>query len=150
MSNFKKYLKESLKVVIKIRVRNVTMEESNKHALVHFPGKLTWSLLIPINKPVVETKNYFSVARVQTVPGVSKLQVPVKYDYSDTFERREFDGETVGKDESHNLVTCLCKLQSHNVFDFLLYFHVFYTYGKAMDHPHKKHSKSRIHKERTI
>ena len=43
--------------------------------------------------------------------------------------------ETVGKGKFNNVVTILCKLQSHNIFDSLLYFHLFYTVGKATDNP---------------
>ena len=45
-------------------------------------------------------------------------------------------GKTVGKGEFHNIVTRFCKLQSHNFFDSLLYFDLFYTYGTATDQPH--------------
>ena len=73
--------------------------------------------------------------RSPKVPDDSKVRVPVKHDFGGTFYRYQFNGKTVGKSELHNLVTRLCKLNSHNFFDFLLYFHLFYTDGKYMDHP---------------
>ena len=42
----------------------------------------------------------------------------------------------VVKGEFHNLFTRLWKLHSRNVFDFILYFCLFYTYSKATDQPH--------------
>ena len=39
------------------------------------------------------------------------------------------------KGEFNNFVTHFCKLHSHNFFHFLLYFHLFYTDGKATDQP---------------
>ena len=41
----------------------------------------------------------------------------------------------VVKGEFHNLFTRLWKLHSHNVFDFILYFRLFYTYSKDTDQP---------------
>ena len=46
--------------------------------------------------------------------------MPGKYDFSDTFERDKFDGKFVGKGELHYIYNRLCKLQSHNVFNFFL------------------------------
>ena len=82
---------------------------------------------------MVDTKNEFAVARTPTLTDDSKLQVTVKHDFSETFERDKLDGKTVGKGEFHNLVTSLCKIQYHNLFGFIIYFHLFYTYGKATD-----------------
>ena len=48
---------------------------------------------------------------------------------------RHLRGKFVGKGEWHNLVNTFCKLQSQNVFYFILYYHLFYTYGKAVDKP---------------
>ena len=44
-------------------------------------------------------------------------------------------GKFVGKCEWHNLVNRLCKLQPNNIFYFIFYFNLFYTYGKAKYHP---------------
>ena len=62
--------------------------------------------------------------------------MPVKNDLSETFERNKFDGKTVKKGKFNNIVTRLCKLQSHNLFDFIFYFCLFCTYNKATDQPH--------------
>ena len=91
--------------------------------------------LRPIPTPVVEPHNEFAAARAPIFPYDSEAQVPAKHDFSDTFEREKFDGETVGKSTFNNLVTPLCRLQSHHFFDFLLYFHLFYIDGKTMDQP---------------
>ena len=50
--------------------------------------------------------------------------------------------EIVAKGEFNNLVTHLCKLLSHNFFDFILNFHLLYTYGKATDQPCVNDSKN--------
>ena len=59
--------------------------------------------------------------------------MPLKHDFSEIFEREDFYGKTVGKGEFHNIITRLCKLQSHIFLDFLLYFYLFYTDGNATD-----------------
>ena len=82
-----------LKVAIQNRVRNVTMYESNKKALAHYTETLTCRSLRLIKTPVVEPQNEFTGARAPTVPYGSDVQVPVKYDFSEKFEREQFDGE---------------------------------------------------------
>ena len=72
---------------------------------------------------------------VPTVPYDIQVQVPVNHDFSDTFESDKSDGETVGKVEFNDFVTHLCKLQSHNLLAFFLYFHLFYTNYKSMYQP---------------
>ena len=63
------------------------------------------------------------------------MQVPVKHEFSDTFDRERLNGKTLRKVEFNNFVTLVCKIQSHNFFEFLLYFHLFYTYDKAKYQP---------------
>ena len=94
-----------------------------------------WRSLRRIETPVVEPYNKLVVSRATTFPYSSEVLVPVKHDFSETFEREKLDGKTVGKGELHNIVTCLCKLQFHSVFDFILYFYLFYTDDKATDQP---------------
>ena len=69
------------------------------------------------------------------MPYESEVRLSVNHDLSETFERERFNGKIVRKGEFNNLVTCLFKLQSHKFFDFLLYFHLFYTYGNATYQP---------------
>ena len=94
-------------MAMQYRVRNVTMAEANKTPLAHFMETATWRLLRPIDTPVVEPQNEFTGARAPTVPDDSDVQVPVKHDFSEAFERNKFDGKFVGKGESHNIVTRL-------------------------------------------
>ena len=56
-STIKKSPKERLKVAIQNRVRNVTMDGSNKTALLHFLEMATWISLRPINTPMVDPQN---------------------------------------------------------------------------------------------
>ena len=44
--------------------------------------------------------------------------MPVKYDFNETFEREKFDGDFFGKGDLHYTINRLCKIKSHNVFDF--------------------------------
>ena len=74
---------------------------------------------------MVDPQNEFTATRAPTVPYDSELQVPVKHEVGETIDRDKFYWKTVGKGKFHNLVTRLCKLQSQNLFDFLLYFHLF-------------------------
>ena len=71
---------------------------------------------------MVKTNNELSGSREPTVLYDSDVQVTVKYDFGETFEREKFDGNSVGNVEWHNLVNPLCKLQCHNVFFSLLSF----------------------------
>ena len=61
------------------------------------------------------------------------LQVPGKHEFSEKFERERFCGGFVGKGELHNIVNCLCKLQSQNVYFFLFYFCLYFSGGKVTD-----------------
>ena len=70
-----------------------------------------------------------------TVSYDSGFCVSVKHDFSETFDREKPDGKTVGKGEFNYFVTRLCKLQSCKFLDLLIYFQLFYTYGKAKDQP---------------
>ena len=63
------------------------------------------------------------------------MQLPAKHDFSENFERDKFDGKTVDKGEYNDFVTRLFKIQSHNLFEFCLHFHLIYTYGKTMSQP---------------
>ena len=47
----------------------------------------TWGLIIPINIDMVEPQNEFAEDRVPTVPYYSEVQVPLKHDFNDTYER---------------------------------------------------------------
>ena len=42
---------------------------------------------------MVDPKNYFTGARAPTLPADRELQVPLKHDFSETFEREKFDGD---------------------------------------------------------
>ena len=83
------------------RVRNVTMVEANKTTLAHFTEMAMRSLLIPINTALLEPKKNLSGNRAPTIPDDSKVQVPVKHDLREVFERDKFDGKFVGKGELH-------------------------------------------------
>ena len=85
---------------------------------------------------MVEPNNEFPGSRSPTVPDDSDIQVPVKHELSDIFESDKFDGGFFGNGEWHNLVNCFCKLHYHRVLYFLIYYHLFYTYGKAKDQTH--------------
>ena len=87
----------------------------------------------PIDTPVVEPHNELAAARETTVSKYSEVQVPLNHDFNETFYRERFDGKTFVKGDFNNFVTNLCKLQSHYFFDFPLYFHLFYTDGRATD-----------------
>ena len=89
------------------RVRNVTMAEANKTPLAHFMETATWRLLRPIDTPAVEPQNEFTGDRAPSVPYYSDVQVPVKHDFSNTFERDKFDGRFLGKFELHHIVNFL-------------------------------------------
>ena len=82
---------------------------------------------------MVETHIGFVGARAPTVTDVSDVQVLAEHELSEKLERDNFYGKFVGKGDLHNLVNSLCKLQSHYVFKFLLYYHLFYAYEKATD-----------------
>ena len=60
----------------------------------------------------------------------------MKHEFSATFEREKFNGKFVGKGDLHNIVNCLCNLQSHNVFQFIIYYRLFNVDGKDTDQPH--------------
>ena len=68
------------------------MAESEKNFLVHIPETGTCRLLRPINTAVVEPQKKFAGAWAPTVPYDSDVEVPVKHDFSETFEREKFDG----------------------------------------------------------
>ena len=116
------------------------MEKSNKKALEYFPEMATQCALITIKPPVVDSHNQFAPNRSQTVPDVSEVQIPKKHDFSETFERDKVDGKTVGKGEFNIFVTRLCKLQSEIFFEFIIYFNLFYTDGKAANQSHMEGS----------
>ena len=63
-----------------------------KTSLANFPEKGTWHLLRPIPTAVVESYNEFTGDRTPTVPDNSYVQISVKHDFSETFEREKFDG----------------------------------------------------------
>ena len=73
--------------------------------------------------------------KAPTVLDESDVQVPVKHDFSDIFERDKFDGEFVVKCEWRNIFNFLLKLQSHNAFYFILYHCLFYADVEATDKP---------------
>ena len=100
-STNKKFLKEILKVAIQNRLSNVKIAESNKTALVHFPETATWRWVVMINTDVVDPQNEFSGYMSLTVPYGSDVQVPVKHEFSETFERDKFDEKFIGKGELH-------------------------------------------------
>ena len=84
---------------------------------------------------MVEPQNEFTVASSPTVPDNIEMKVIVNHDFSETIEREPLNVGGFGNGELHNLVSSFCKLQSHNVFDYLPYFHLFYTYCKATYQP---------------
>ena len=83
------------------------MAEAKKTELAHFPEMAMWSFLRPIDKPAVQTQNTFSRYKAPTDSYDIDVQVPVKHDFSETFQRDRFDGRFVGKGEWHNLVNFL-------------------------------------------
>ena len=92
------------------------MVKANMTALANFTDMEMWRLLIPTNTDLLEPHKNLSGARSPTVPNDSEVQVPVKHDFREVFEREQFDGKFVGKGEFIIFVNRLCKLQSHNVF----------------------------------
>ena len=56
---------------------------------------------------MVEPQNEFTVARAPIVPDESEVQLPVKHEFSEIFEKEQFYGGKVVKGEFHNLVTFL-------------------------------------------
>ena len=68
------------------------MAKGNKNDFAHFPETAMWRSLMPINTPVVDPHNGFAGARESTVPDESYIQVTVKHDFSETFEREKFNG----------------------------------------------------------
>ena len=91
--NVSKSLKDLLNMAMQNRVSDDIMTKSNNKALAHFPEMLAWPFLIPINKPVVDRQNEFSVARTPKIPDYSEVQFVVKNDFSETFQRKKFYGE---------------------------------------------------------
>ena len=79
------------------RASNVTMAKYNKNALETFPETATWRSLRPIDTTAVEPQNGFSVARVTTVPDNSEMQITVKHDFSETFDRENIVGKQLAK-----------------------------------------------------
>ena len=106
-STIMKYLKKGLKVDMQNRVRDITMARSNKTDLVHFTETTMWCFLRPIDISVIEPQNEFTGDRAPSVPYYSDVQVPVKHDFSNTFERDKFDGRFLGKFELHHIVNFL-------------------------------------------
>ena len=101
---------------------NATMEETNKTALAHFPEMAMWRLLILINTAVVDTQNEFTGYMAQKFLDDSYIQVPVKYDFSETFEREKFDGKVFVKGQLHYMKS---PQRNTNQWDFNLYMPVF-------------------------
>ena len=77
------------------------MAESNKTTLAHFPGTATCHLLRQINTVVLDPHDKLTGDRGPTVPDDSVVQVPVKHDFSEIFERGNFDGKCIGNGELH-------------------------------------------------
>ena len=92
------------------------MAEANKNALAYSTETSMWRLLRQTNIAVVEPQNELAGARAPTVPDESDVQVLMKHEFSETFERDKFDGKFVHKGELHNIVNHLCNSQSHIVF----------------------------------
>ena len=115
-ATIKKSLKERIKVDMQNRLTNVTIAKFNKTSLAHLTETETWRLLRRINTAVLGPKNEFTGDRAPEIPYDNYAQVPVKYDLSETCEREKFNGICFDKGELHNLINCLCKLQSHNLF----------------------------------
>ena len=84
-----------MKVAIQNRVRNVTMYEANRKDLSHYTETLTCRSLRLIKTPVVEPQNEFAAARAPKVTDDSEVQVPVKHEFSEKFEREKLNGEKV-------------------------------------------------------
>ena len=103
----KKYIRKLLKVSMQNRVRNVTMAKAKKKDLVNFPETATLRSLRLIKTPVVDPQNEFAVARAPKFLDDSEVQVPVKHNFDETFERDKFNRETVGRGKFHNLFTRL-------------------------------------------
>ena len=56
---------------------------------------------------MVEHQNEFTVARAPIVPDESEVQLPVNHEFSDIFEREQFDGREFVIGEFNNRVICL-------------------------------------------
>ena len=94
-------LSKRLKVDMQNRLRNITMAEANYTNLAHFMVMATWRLLRPIDTSAVYPQNEFTGAREPTFPDDSGVQVPVKHDFSEIFEREKFDGKFVDEGVLH-------------------------------------------------
>ena len=76
---------------------NVTMSESKKNDLAHFPERAMWPFLRSIDTAVVDPQNKFAGARSQKFLDDSYIKVPVKHEFSETLEREKFDGKVFVK-----------------------------------------------------
>ena len=70
------------------------MDKDKKTTLAHILETSMCCFLRTINTAMVDTQNEFTGDRAQKVPYDSDAQVPVKHEFSDTF-----DGKFVGKSE---------------------------------------------------
>ena len=68
-----------------------------------FLETVTCSLLRLINTAVVELQNELTGSRSPTVPDDSFIHVPMKHDFSEAFERENFDDNIFGKGELHSI-----------------------------------------------
>ena len=73
------------------------MTKPDKKDLAQYPETATWCLLRMINTPVVDPHNEFTATMAPAVPEYSYVQVTVKHNFSETFERKKYDGKPVGK-----------------------------------------------------
>ena len=100
---------------------------------MYFPETATWHSLKPINTPVVEPQNEFSGARAVTFPYDSDVQVCQRIMTS----ARHLIGINVMEDCLEKLsgiiLLIVCANFSLTICLLSSLFHLFYTYGKAID-----------------
>ena len=60
-----------------------------------------WCLLRPLNSAVVGPQNEFTGSRAPSIPYDIDVQVVVKRDFSERFDRDKFDGRFIDKVELH-------------------------------------------------
>ena len=94
-----------------------------------------WRLLRPIDIYVVEPHNEFTGNTALIVPYYGGVYVPVKHEVNNTIERDKSDGDFMVKVSCIIFVNCLCKLQSHNFFQFIICYCLFYANDKATYQP---------------
>ena len=94
----KQELHYTLRKTVNDKVPNVTNEEMNRKPLSGFLHAEKWCALKPDVSPKIEPDNDFKF-RALVVPDNAQTQIPIKHNFSQTFERDEFDGRVMNKSE---------------------------------------------------